>query len=131
MNVVFNTQAVLILYLGEEGAEHVASVLEQVLEQKIQGYMNIVNLAELYYVLSRKSRKMADEKERDFSFGVKIVSVQDNALWKGAALFKAKHSLSLADAFAAATAKTLNAKLITGSDPEFDNLGISMQRVGS
>jgi ribonuclease VapC len=132
VSVVFDTQAVLILYLGEKGAEQVANLLQQVLEQKRHGYMNVVNLAELYYILSRKSRNVADEKERNLrSFGVKIVSVQDNALWKEAALLKAKHSLSLADAFAAATAKTLNAKLITGSDPEFDNLDIQVKRIGT
>jgi len=38
-----------------------------------------------------------------------------------AAEFKARHSLSLADAFAAALAKELNTPLVTG-DPEFKPL---------
>ena len=65
MNIVLDTQALLILYMGEKGAEHVANLLKQVLDGKIKGYMNVVNLAELYYILSRKSGKMADEKERN------------------------------------------------------------------
>ncbi len=131
MNIVFDTQALLILYLGEEGAEKVAGMLKQILEQKITGYMNVVNLAELYYILSRKSKKIAEEKEMHIRrFGVKIVPVQDDALWREAALLKAKHSLSLADAFAASTAKVLDAKLTTGNDPHFDNLGIEIERMG-
>jgi ribonuclease VapC len=118
--------------MGEEGAENVAGLLKQVLDRKIKAYMNVVNLAELYYVLSRKSKKVAEEKERNIrSFGVKIVPVKDNALWKEAAMLKANHSLSLADAFAAATAKNLKSKLVTGTDPEFDRIGdIQIERVG-
>jgi ribonuclease VapC len=132
VSIVLDTQALLILYMGEEGAENVAGLLKQVLDRKIKGYMNVVNLAELYYVLSRKSKKVAEEKERNIrSFGVKIVPVKDNALWKEAAMLKANHSLSLADAFAAATAKNLKSKLVTGTDPEFDRIGdIQIERVG-
>ncbi|HEY7733391.1 MAG TPA: PIN domain-containing protein [Nitrososphaera sp.] len=132
MSIVLDTQALLILYMGEEGAENVAGLLKQVLDRKIKAYMNVVNLAELYYVLSRKSKKVAEEKERNIrSFGVKIVPVKDNALWKEAAMLKANHSLSLADAFAAATAKNLKSKLVTGTDPEFDRIGdIQIERVG-
>jgi predicted nucleic acid-binding protein len=43
------------------------------------------------------------------------------ALADQAALFKAAHRMSLADAFAAALAKTRKAELITG-DPEFKAL---------
>lgn len=133
MSMVFDTQALLILYMGEDGAEHVAGLLKQVLDRKAKGYMNVINLAELYYIIGRKSRKVAEEKERNVrSFGVKIVSVQDNALWKEAAMLKASHSLSLADAFAAATAKTLRSKLVTGPDPELDGIdNVQVERVGA
>ena len=133
MSVVLDTQALLILYMGEEGAEHVAGLLKQVLDRKIKGYMNVVNLAELYYILCRKSKKVADEKERNVrSFGVKIVPVKDDAVWKEAAMLKTNHSLSLADAFAAATAKNLQSKLVTGMDPDFDSIGgIQIERVGA
>jgi predicted nucleic acid-binding protein len=117
--------------MNEKGAEHVAGLLKQVLDGKIKGYMSVVNLAELYYILSRKSRKVADEKERNIrSFGIKIVPVKDDILWKEAATLKATHSLSMADAFAAATAKTLRSKLVTGADPEFDSTNIQIERVG-
>lgn len=128
---MFDTQALLILYLGEKGADRVASILRQILERKVGGYINIVNLAELYHILSRKSIAVAEEKERNIrSFGIKLVPVNDDTLWKEAATLKANHSLSLADAFAAATARTLKAKLLTGTDTEFDNINVQIQRIG-
>jgi predicted nucleic acid-binding protein len=133
MSIVLDTQVLLILYMGEKGSDRVSNLLGQVLEGKIKAYMNAVNLAELYYILARKSRKVADEKERNLrSFGVKIVPVQDgDNLWKEASIMKASHALSLADSFAAATAKTLRSRLITGSDPEFEGIhGVQIERVG-
>ena len=122
--IVFDTQALLKLYLGESGADEVEDMLNLVLEKKIKGYMNLVNLAELYYVLCRVNETTAQEKERNLrSFGVKIVSVRDNSnLWRHAALIKAQHSMSLADAFGAATALGLNATLLTGADLEFGGI---------
>jgi predicted nucleic acid-binding protein len=133
MNIVFDTQALIIFYMDENGADRVANLLEQVLDGEISGYMNVVNLTELYYILCRKSRKLADEKERNIrNFGIKIIPVKDDAVWKEAALLKASHSLSLADAFAAATAKITRSKLITGTDPEFDSIdGIRIERIGA
>ena len=133
MSVVLDTQVLLILYMGEKGADRVSNLLVQILEGKIKGYMNVVNLAELYCILARKSRKVADEKERNLrSFGIKIVPVQGgDDLWKEAAILKANHALSIADAFAAATAKTLRSRLVTGSDPEFEEIhGVQIERIG-
>ncbi|MDE1767030.1 MAG: PIN domain-containing protein [Thaumarchaeota archaeon] len=133
MSLVFDTQALLVLYLDEDGADRVAELLGQVLGGKIKGYMNIINMAELYYILGRKSPKIAEEKERNIrSFGVKLVQVRDNSLWKEAAMLKASHRLSLADAFAAATAKTLKSKLVTGDDEEFEGIdGLRIERVSA
>ena len=131
MSVVFDTEALLAFYLGEVGGEEVMKLLTEVQEGKVQGYLNIVNLSELYYILYRKSPMMAEEKERNLrGFGLEIVSVIDDQLWKEAAKMKGKQALSLADAFAAATAKVLKAKLLTSRDEEFRSLEIPIKRVG-
>ena len=131
MNIVLDTQALLVLYMGEKGAKGVSDILEQVLEGKTGGYMNVVNLAELYYILARKSVKVAEEKEKNLrNYGVKIVPVEDGGLWKDAASLKARHKMSLADAFAAATARKFGATLVTGQDPDFDGIdGVRIERV--
>jgi len=123
--IVFDTQALLKFYLGEKGAEEVENQLKLVLEKEVKGYLNLVNLAEFYYILCRVDNNLGREKESNLrSYGIEIVPLADDEseLWKRAAMVKAEHSLSLADAFAAATALYLNARLITGADKEFDGI---------
>ena len=131
--IVFDTQALLVFYLGEAGSDRVESCLEQVSGGETKGYLNIINLAEFHYILRRVGKTTAEEKERNLrSFGVKIVPVTDNSpLWREAAAIKADNALSLADAFAASTALLRNGTLLTGSDVEFDRVrGLQVERVG-
>src|ERR1035438_2084281 len=120
--VVFDSQSLLKLYLGETGADEVVRLLREVEQGRLDGWINVVNLAEIYYILHRKSREVAEEKEESLrSYGVKVVPVDAvSPLWKRAASLKAEHSMSLADTFAAATAMELRAKLVTGADVDFD-----------
>ena len=129
---VFDSQSLLKLYLGEPGADEVVRLLREVQQGRSDGWINIVNLAEIYYILLRKSREVAEEKERGLrSYGVKVVPVDlDSPLWKRAASLKAEHSMSLADAFAASTALELRAKLVTGTDVDFDGVSeLQVERV--
>ncbi len=131
-SVVFDSQSLLKLYLGEPGSEKVVTLLRQVLDGKVEGHLNVVNLAEVYYILRRKSEKVADEKEENLrSYGVRITPVDPQApLWKRAASLKAKHAMSLADAFAASTALEFKSRLATGADHEFDEIpGLDIERV--
>jgi predicted nucleic acid-binding protein len=130
LSVVFDTEALLAYYLGEPGGEKVLKLLNQVYEKKIKGYINIVNLTEFCYILYRRDPKIAEEKERNLrTFGLKIVPVTDDRLWRGAAKIKGENPVSLADAFAAATAKTHKAKLATGRDVEFQKLNIPLIKI--
>jgi len=130
--VVFDTQALLVFYLGEDGSDRVESYLERISVGKVKGYLNVVNLAELHYILRRTSESVAEEKERNLrSFGVRIVPVVDNSpLWREAAAIKADNALSLADAFAASTALLRKGILLTGSDIEFEDVkDLKLERV--
>ena len=132
-SVVFDTQALLALYLGEAGSLKVEEELDAVSRKEAKGFLNIVSLAELHYILRRNDVRIAEEKERNLrSFGVRIVPViYDSPLWKNAAAIKASISLSLADAFAASTALMHKATLLTGGDIEFDQVrGLKIERVG-
>ncbi len=120
----------MAFYFNEPGAEVVERYLESVKGGHFDGYLNIVNLTEFYYAIYRRDPAVADEKERNLrSLGLKIVPLEDDSLWREAGLLKAKNRLSLADAFAAATAKIMKAKLITGSDREFGKTGVSVIKV--
>ncbi|MDG7015978.1 MAG: type II toxin-antitoxin system VapC family toxin [Nitrososphaerota archaeon] len=132
MDLVFDTQALLVLYLDEAGAEKVAASLKKVLDRSLRGYINVVNLAELYYILARRSKREAEEKEQNLrSYGVRVLPVTDRErYWKDAATIKARKALSLADAFAASTAVGLKATLVTGGDADFDGIeGLTVERV--
>jgi len=130
LSIVFDTEALLAFYLGEPGGEEVMKFLVEVQEVRMKGYLNIVNLSELYYILYRKSPEVAEEKERNLrGYGLEVVPVTDDRLWKEAAKVKGKHALSLADAFAVATAKLKRASLLTGRDEEFEDAGIPITKM--
>lgn len=129
---VFDAEALLAFYLGEPGGKRVEGCLEEITRGESEGLMNVVNLSELYYILYRKSPELAAEKEQNLKgYGVKIVSLEGgDRLWQEAAEIKASHALSLADAFAAATAKRKEATLVVGRDSEFTKItGIKMERI--
>jgi predicted nucleic acid-binding protein len=89
-----------------------------------------VNLSEFYYILARESEDIAEEKERNLrGFGVKVVPVDDDSLWREAVRIKASHSLSLANAFAVATAMVLKADLVVGLDRELRGVGVKIERI--
>lgn len=128
--LTFDVEAILAFFLGEPGAELVKDNLEKVQKKEIEGYINILNLTEIYYILSRVSPKLAEEKQRNLRlYGLKIVAISDNGLWREAAKLKCDHSMSLADAFAVVTAQNLKTKLIVGSDEEFNNLNVELLRI--
>ena len=128
MNIVFDTETLLAFYLGEPAGKEVERRLVETMKGEIRGYLNIVNLTELYYILYRQNPEIAEEKERNIrGYGVKIIPVEDNELWREAAKTKGKHALSLADAFAVATAKVKKANLLVGRDAEFDGMDISIE----
>jgi len=126
----FDAEALLAFYLNEEGADVVQDILEKIGDGSADGNINIINLAEIYYILSRKDPKIAEEKEKKLRLmGLKIVPIKDDGLWREAALLKSKHSMSLSDAFAVATAKAYKTKLVVGSDREFDGVNASLLRI--
>lgn len=130
MSLVFDTEALLAFYLGEPAGGEVEKRLERTMKGEILGYINIINLAEVYYILHRRSPELAAEKERNLrGFGVKIVPIEDNRIWRQAAMTKSKHALSLADAFAVATAEIKNAKLLTCRDAEFEGIDVDIDRI--
>ena len=49
--VVFDSQSLLKLYLGETGADEVVRLLREVEQGRLDGWINVVNLAEIYYIL--------------------------------------------------------------------------------
>ena len=128
--LTFDSESILAFYLGEEGGEVVRDCLEKVQSGAAEGYINVLNLTEVYYILCRVNPKLAEEKQRNLRlYGLRVVPVEDDGLWREAARIKSKHSLSLADAFAVATAEACKSKLIVGNDKEFRGLSIQLLKI--
>ena len=128
--VVFDTEALLIFYLGEEGAEVVEDLLRRIQNKETKGFLNIVNLTEFYYILYRRDAAIAEEKVRNLrAYGMEIVPIIDNAIWREAGKIKGEHTLSLADAFAVATAMAKGDKLVVGRDDDFKKVSVPLIKV--
>ena len=129
--VVFDTEALLIFYLNEDGADVVESLLEKIFSKKINGFINIINLTEFYYIVYRMSPEKAEEKVRNLkAYGLEVVPLTYDTIWKEAGKIKGRHAISLADAFAVATALFKNDKLVVGRDTDFERLGVQLIKVG-
>ncbi|HID44028.1 MAG TPA: type II toxin-antitoxin system VapC family toxin [Archaeoglobaceae archaeon] len=128
--VVFDTEAILIFYFGEEGADNVENLLIKIQKGEEKGFMNVINLTEFYYILYRKNPEIADEKVQNLkAYGIEFVPVLDDEIWREAGKIKAEYAIPLADAFAAATAIIKQDELVAGNDRDFENLGIPLLRL--
>jgi len=128
--VVFDTEALLIFYLGEEGAEVVEDLLRRIQNKELKGFLSIANLTEFYYILYRRDAAIAEEKVRNLrAYGIEIVPLMDNAIWREAGRIKGEHAISLADAFAVATAIAKKDKLVVGRDDDFKKVNVPQIKV--
>jgi uncharacterized protein len=117
--VVLDAWAALAFLQGEGQASlMVRRLLRRAVRGNVRLLMNVVNLGEVYYRLVQTSgQQRADERLQRFRrLPIDVVPARE-ALALSAARIKAAHSISYADAFAVATAKTEGARLATG-DPE-------------
>lgn len=119
---VLDSFALLALLRGESGSESVRQILEKAAERDQPVHMTEVNYAEVQYIIRRKDGDAAWQTVAEELVAAPIeFHPADRRLADTAADFKARHSISLADAFAAALAKEKKAELITG-DREFKAL---------
>jgi len=113
----------LMAYLtGEAGGSRVQELFAQSKDRKCRLLMNIINLGEVLYITERmRGLTMAQNVLALVeSLPLELVDAGRD-LVLDAAHIKAKHALSYADAFAAATAIRENAVIVTG-DPEFKSI---------
>ena len=119
---VLDSWALLAFFKGEEAADTVEHLIHKATDEKVRLYLCVVNWGEVYYGMWRAGGKTAaDDVAADMSrMPIELVEA-DLHLSKQAAIYKATHKMSYADAFAAALAKIKNAELVTG-DAEFKPL---------
>ena len=116
---VLDSFALIAYFRNEPGADTVEKLLINAIKAAKPLLMCEVNYAEAKYMILRKHGKPAWESAASIRNSLPIeFHSADRTLSDMAAQFKSKHRISLADAFAAALAKSRRAYLVTGN-PEF------------
>ena len=119
---VLDSHALLAYFRKEPGGERVKELLHKAATADSPLHMTEVNYSEVNYMIRKKDGDDSwDEAARILETLPIEFHPATRALADQAALYKAAHKMSLADAFAAALAKERKAELVTG-DPEFKPL---------
>lgn len=121
-HVVFDSYALIALFRKEDGFEFVRDVLIKLSGGELKGSISVINVGEIYYMVSRKSNVKKAELAISalLQFPIEIIDAGFDLTLEAAKL-KSRYKLSYADAFAAAISISRKATLITG-DKEFNNL---------
>lgn len=118
---VFDTSALLALRQNEAGADTVQHILKSS-GQPNKIYISFITLMEYFYVLTRMEGEAAAQEGYSALKQLPLsVIASSEQLGLVAARFKARASLSVADAWIAATSHQLQATLVH-KDPEFEQL---------
>ncbi len=121
-NIVFDSYALIALFLNEKGSSVVSNMLLDGNAGKFELFITSYNMGEVYYMIWRKSSKAKADVCWDAMLDLNLnVTEPGIVLTFEAATIKATTKLSYADAHAAALTLHLNATLVTG-DREFNNL---------
>jgi predicted nucleic acid-binding protein len=116
---VLDASALLAMFFGEPGMEKVRDLFHKASEADKPVLICAVNWAEVFYKLERKQGDVGVQTARHFAHTMPLeIAPLDRELAEAAALLKNEHGLGLADAFAAALAKSKKAELVT-ADTEF------------
>ena len=121
--ILFDAHAILKWTQKEAGYQKVRSLMLACRDESVTGYMNQINLGEVYYKTIRAVGKhpAQDFLQNFLLLPITITLPDSDLIWKAAEI-KAEYPISYADCFAAATALRYDATIVTG-DPEFKNLG--------
>jgi predicted nucleic acid-binding protein len=117
--ILFDSHAILRWTQKEKGYQKVKALLIECRDQSATGYMNQVNVGEVYYKTIRAVGLETAKKflENFFRLPLSLILPDSNLIWKASEI-KAEYPISYADCFAAATAVQYEASILTG-DPEF------------
>jgi predicted nucleic acid-binding protein len=119
---VLDASAMLAMFFGQPGMEQMRDLFHKASEADRPVYISAVNWAEVLYKMERKHGKAGLDTARQFERTTPLEAVLvDRDLAEAAALLKNEHGLGLADAFAAALAKSKKAELVT-ADTEFKSV---------
>lgn len=119
--IVFDAEPLVAYFCDEPGSDTVETYIDAVMGSS-EGYISSVNVAEVHYIV----RAIEGEERADAV--IKVIEetgfrhVDTAETWRFAADFKYRHSPALGDAFALATAKSVEGLLLVGADEDYDDI---------
>ena len=121
-NFLLDTSALLALRDDEPGADRVSQLLQATDQGTVTCYGCFMSLMEVFYRVWKDEGESAGREAYADCLALPIQWIHESPpLLERAAMVKATHPLSLADAWIAAAALELNATLVH-KDPEFEKL---------
>jgi len=122
VNYVLDACALFALISGEQGEDIVCDLLKKAINNEATVYMSRINLLEIYYSHIRDlGIERADEIIQSvYASQIQLINDVNHAVFRTAAILKAKYRISLADSVALAYAKQLNGAIVTADHHEMD-----------
>jgi predicted nucleic acid-binding protein len=119
---ILDTSALFALIEDEAGADAVQSILEAAISDQVEVLVSFMSFMEVFYI-TMQERDIQEARIRvSLMQSLPIKRVESTAsLSVTAAGLKAKHRISVADAWIAALALDMNAVLVH-KDPEFEQI---------
>ncbi|MGB9521375.1 MAG: type II toxin-antitoxin system VapC family toxin [Anaerolineales bacterium] len=125
--IVLDAYALMAFFENEKGADQVHHYLVRAMHDEVKLFLSVVNLGEIWYSFAHTNSPEIADKYIDEIVSLSIEIIDINwPIAHFAAIFKVQGKIAYADCFAAALAKTLQAKLRT-ADPEFKQLENEIQ----
>jgi len=120
--ILFDSHAILKWTQKERGYQKVKALLIECRNHSAIGYMNQVNVGEVYYKTIRVVGPEGAKKflENFLRLPISLILPDSDLIWRASEI-KAEYPISYADCFAAATAQRHKATVLTG-DPEFKKI---------
>ena len=117
-NFVLDTSALLTYIEQEDGFGAIENILQQAKRRRFRIYLSFISFMEVYYIAWQEKGEHTAREIMVMLQSLPVERVDSNArLTLSAGRIKAKHRLSVADAFIAATAIEKEAVLVH-KDPE-------------
>jgi len=117
-----DSSAFLAFFEDEEGAQTVQGILERAMTGGVIVLASFVSFTEIFYITLREQGEKEAEKRIRLMNRLSMTRVESfPELGLTAGRFKARHAVSFADAWVAATAVFYDAVLVH-KDPEFEQL---------
>ncbi|AFZ72829.1 type II toxin-antitoxin system VapC family toxin [Natronobacterium gregoryi] len=127
--VVFDTEPIVAYLDDEPGSDVVEAWIDRVASGEVDGYISPVTKTEILYVGSRVGFRPDDVRaslNRLEELGVAVYDPRE--CWEIAAALKEAYTMALGDAYALATAESVDGTLLVGADNDFDELEDDVER---